>query len=71
MKNLTKVIDRKSFFLIFDLKIFFKSLNGQTSDILKHISRFPSPKITPKSQLQEPVLGTMDRRSKPPEMTGW
>ena len=49
MKILTKVIHRKSIFLILDLNFFFRSLNSRTFDILKHVSRSPRPKITEKS----------------------
>ena len=33
---------------------FFKSLKSRTFDILKHVSRFPKPKITQKLKLQIP-----------------
>ena len=58
MKILTKVIHRKSHFAYTRFEHFFKSLNSRTFDILKHVSRFPRPKITQKSLLQAPVYNT-------------
>ena len=40
---------------------FFKSLNSQTSEILKHISRFQRPKITQKITTSSPCVKDYER----------
>ena len=55
-------IEKACHFFCTRFEDFSKFLNSQTSDILKHITRFPRPKITQKS-LQAPVSHPLKRNN--------